>query len=66
MLKKSKATPYTSIDNMNHMTPGNSGLPIPKNPNLKTHANIAINITFLMPNFFIKKGMSRIHNVSDI
>ncbi|CUQ60492.1 Uncharacterised protein [Segatella copri] len=31
------------------VTPGNAGLPNPKKPNRKTHANMAMSITTLMP-----------------
>ena len=39
---------------------------MPKKPNLNTQANIAMSITFLMPNFFMKNGIRRMHSVSDI
>ena len=42
-----------------------SGDPAPKKPKRKTQANIAINMTFLIPNFFMKKGIRRIHRVSE-
>ena len=42
-----------------------SGEPRPKNPNLNTHANMAINITFFIPNFFMKKGIRRMQRVSE-
>ena len=44
---------------------GKSGVPRPKKPNLNTHANIDISITTLMPNLFMKKGISRMQRVSD-
>ena len=42
------------------------GLPAPKKPKRNTQANIAISITFLMPNFFMAKGISRMQSVSEI
>ena len=50
---------------MNSRTPGMAGLPRPKKPKRNTQANIAISITFLMPNFFIQNGISRMHKVSE-
>ena len=41
------------------------GFPRPKKPKRNTHANMAISITFLMPNFFMHIGISRMHRVSD-
>src|SRR5690606_950788 len=42
------------------------GFPVANNPNRNTQANIAINITFLIPNRFKKNGISNIHNISEI
>ena len=50
---------------MNRSTPGMSGEPSPKNPNRNTHANMAISITFLIPNLFIKNGIRSMHSVSE-
>ena len=38
----------------------------PNSANRIAHDNMLINITFLIPNLFIKKGMARINSVSDI
>ena len=65
MLKKSKATPYTIIERMSIHTP-DPGLPAPKRPKRRTHANIAMSITLLMPKIFIATGMRRMPRVSDI
>ena len=65
MLKKSKATPYTMQLRMKRMTPGMAGLPAPKKPKRKTQANMAMSITFLMPNFFMQTGISRMQRVSE-
>src|SRR5574344_669447 len=53
------------MERMNSQTPP-PGLPMPKKPKRSTHANIAMSITFLMPNFFKKKGINKIHKVSEI
>ena len=42
------------------------GLPRPKKPKRITQANIAMSITFLIPNFFMNIGMSRMQRVSEI
>src|SRR5436190_7808666 len=42
------------------------GFPYANNPKRKTHASIENNITFLIPNFFRKKGIVKINTVSDI
>jgi hypothetical protein len=47
-LKKSNATPYTSMENTNSHAPL-PVLPKPKRPKRSTQADMAINITFLMP-----------------
>ena len=47
-------------------TPGISGLPSPKKPKRNTQANIAMSITFFMPNLFIQNGMSSMQRVSEI
>ena len=65
MLKKSNATPYTMQLSTKSSTPGQAGFPAPNRPKRNTQANIAISITFLMPNFFIAKGISRIQSVSE-
>ena len=65
MLKKSNATPYTTIERIRNAAP-EPGLPMPKNPKRSTHASIEISITFLMPKRRRKNGMSRMQNVSDI
>ena len=49
---------------MNIQTPP-PGLPAPKKPKRKTHANMAMSMTFLMPNFFMKKGIRRMQRVSE-
>ena len=49
----------------NSSTPGIAGLPRPKKPKRPTQENIAMSITFLMPNFFIQNGMRRMQRVSD-
>ena len=36
-------------ERMKSSTPGIEGLPIPKNPNLSTQANMAMSMTPLMP-----------------
>src|SRR3712207_1123067 len=64
MLKKSNATPYTSMERINIHTPL-PGLPKPNKANRNTHASMAISITLLIPNLLRKKGMSRMHRVSD-
>ena len=51
-------------ERMNSITPGIVGLPIPKSPNLSTHANMAISITTLIPKRLRKIGMSRMQNAS--
>ena len=51
---------------MKRRTPGKAGFPRPKNPKRKTQANIAISITFLIPNFFMQNGMRRMQRVSEI
>jgi simple sugar transport system ATP-binding protein len=38
--------------------------PKPNNPKLNTHANMAIIITFFIPNFFRQKGISSMQQVS--
>ena len=50
---------------MNIQTPP-PGLPAPKKPNLNTQANIAMSITFLMPNLFMQIGMRSMQSVSEI
>ena len=50
---------------MKSHTPG-PGFPRPKKPKRNTQANIAMSITFLMPNFFMKNGISRMQRVSEI
>src|SRR3712207_8738765 len=62
MLKKSNATPYTSMERINIHTPL-PGLPKPNKANRNTHASMAISITLLIPNLLRKKGMSRMHRV---
>ena len=42
------------------------GLPRPKKAKRNTHENIAMSITRLMPNLFMKKGIRRMQRVSDI
>ena len=63
-LKKSKATPYTIQDKIKSITPGIAGLPTPKNPKRKTHANSDINITILIPKRFKKNGIINIQSAS--
>ena len=46
-------------------TPGMAGLPIPKKAKRPTQANMAMSITFLMPNFFMANGMRRMQSVSE-
>ena len=65
MLKKSKAMPYTMQLRIKSSTPGIAGSPAPKSPKRNTQANIEMSMTFLMPNLFMKKGMSRMHSVSE-
>ena len=65
MLKKSNAMPYTMQLSTNRRTPGMAGLPIPKKAKRSTQANMEMSITFLMPNFFMKNGMRRMHRVSE-
>src|SRR5690606_41992168 len=57
-LKKSNAIPYTIMDKTNIQTPV-PGFPTPNNPKRKNQANIAINITFLIPNRFKKNGINK-------
>ena len=64
MLKKSNATPYTMQLSTNSHTPL-PGLPRPKKPKRNTHANMAISITFLMPNLPRNSGMSSMQSVSE-
>jgi len=39
------------------------GLPTANNPKRKTHAKMLINMTFLIPNRYKKKGIVRINSV---
>ena len=51
---------------MNNTRPKPVGLPAPRKAKRKAHAPKAMSITFLIPNFFKKKGIKRMHKVSDI
>src|SRR6266496_5520812 len=53
-------------DKMISPVPAIDGSPYANKPKRNTQANIAISITFLIPNLFKKKGMVRINRVSDI
>src|SRR3954466_8821532 len=66
ILKKSNAIPYTMHDRMISIVPKATRSPKANKPKRNTQANIANNITSLIPNLFRKKGMERINNVSDI
>ena len=50
---------------MNSTRPKPVGLPAPRKKKRKAQATKAIIITFLMPNFFRKNGINRMHSVSD-
>ena len=63
MLKKSNATPYTIQLSTNIHNPEPVS-PKPNNPNLNTHANMAIIITFFIPKFLRQKGISSMQQVS--
>ena len=63
ILKKSNATPYTIQLSTSIQSP-EPGSPAPNNPNLSIHANMAIIITFFIPNLLRQKGMRRIQHVS--
>ena len=41
------------------------GSPTANSPNLRNHENIAISITFFIPNLFKQKGISKIQSVSE-
>jgi hypothetical protein len=64
ILKKSNAMPYTMHDKIIIHSPP-AGSPKAKSPNLKTHASMLINITYLIPNFRRTKGIARMKSVSD-